>query len=81
MTTSPPDPAPAPAPSPAPAPASSFASTVKTVLSDAEIAIAGVVTVGEGVLVALPAGPVHDIAAVALPILAALVAGLRRIGA
>lgn len=68
---------PAPASTPAPARKSL---TLKTVLTDLTVAVGAVATVGEGILVALPAGPVHDAFAVALPLLFALVAGLRRIG-
>lgn len=71
-------PAPAPAPVPAPKPASAKPS-VKTILLDAEVVLAGAATVGEGVLAALPAGSVHTAAAVGLPIVVALVAGLRKV--
>lgn len=68
-------------PTPAPTPASkSLAQTAKTILTDVEVGLGAIVTIGEGVLLSLPSGPVHDAFAVGLPILAAFVAGLRRIG-
>lgn len=55
--------------------------TPKEILTDTEVILGAIVTVGETVIYALPSGPVHAAAAIALPIVAALVAGLRKIGA
>jgi hypothetical protein len=73
-----PTPPPAPAPSPTPAPVKT-APSVKTILTDVEVVLAGVATVGEGVLATLPAGPVHTAVAIGLPIVVALVASLRKL--
>lgn len=54
--------------------------TYKTVLTDVTVALAAVATVGEGVLATLPAGSVHTTVAIALPIVVALVASLRKLG-
>lgn len=76
MTTTPPEPAPVATV----APAASAKVTVKTVLTDITIALGAAVTVGEGVLVALPSGPVRSGFQVGLPIVLALGAALRKIG-
>lgn len=73
-----PTPAPAPIPTPPPAPPRRPVS-IKTILTDAEVVLAALATVGEGVLAALPAGPAHTAAAIGLPIIVALAAGLRKI--
>lgn len=62
-----------------PAPKSA-ALTAKTILTDITVALAAVTTVGEAVLAAVPSGPVRTAFQVALPLLTALVAGLRKIG-
>lgn len=64
-----------PVPAPVKAP-----TTVKTILTDITVGLAAVATVGEGVLATLPSGPVHTAVAVALPIVVALVASLRKLG-
>jgi len=70
----------APTPAPAPAAAAKPRLTVKAILTDITVALAAVATIGEGVLAALPSGPVHTAAAVALPIVVSLVASLRKLG-
>jgi hypothetical protein len=64
----------------APTPAAPEKLTVQTVLKDITVVLGSIATVGEAVLVALPSGPVNSIAAIAMPVLVALVAGLRKIG-
>jgi hypothetical protein len=73
MTTTPPEPAPV-------VPVKTSKVTLKTVLTDITVALGAAATVGEGVLVALPSGPVRTAGEVALPILLAIVVGLRKIG-
>ena len=53
--------------------------TLKTALTDITVVLGAATTVGEGVLAALPSGPVHTAIAVALPIMLALAAGLRKV--
>lgn len=53
--------------------------TYKTVLTDITVALGAITTVGEGILATLPSGPVHTGLAVALPILLAAAAALRKL--
>jgi hypothetical protein len=69
-----------PTPAPTPAPAPTAASKAKTILHDVRVALMGAVTVGEAVLVTLPAGSVHDAVAVALPMAGAFATGLVSLG-
>ena len=68
-----------PAPAPAPAPKSNKSLSIKSLLSDIKVVLGTLVTIGEGVLVALPAGEVRTGFQIALPILVALAASLSKV--
>lgn len=72
-------PIPARPPAPATPPATHKPLSVKTVLTDLTAVLAAVTTVGEGILAALPSGALTTGLQVALPVLTATVAGLRKV--
>ena len=73
MTSTPASPSPTPSPEPA-------TLTLKTVVTDAKVALGAVVTGGEAILATLPSGPLHTGIAIALPVVAAVVTALSKLG-